>query len=115
MIFAFVSIVLACLSLFSETRPAYDHSETGFLWSWNFMISKRWKQISNTGATGDIGFMDKILGKNTSAVPQDHGVSAQSGQPARAIMQYSCYPFLGTDYFQHCNCNAQIYTTIATP
>jgi len=25
------------------------------------MISKRWKQISNTGATGDIGFMDKML------------------------------------------------------
>ena len=25
------------------------------------MISKRWKQISNTGATGDIPFMDKML------------------------------------------------------
>jgi hypothetical protein len=25
------------------------------------MISKRWKQISNTGATGDIEFMDKML------------------------------------------------------
>jgi hypothetical protein len=34
---------------------------SGFLWSWNFMISKRWKQISNTGATGDIAFMDKML------------------------------------------------------
>ncbi len=45
----------------TDTKPAYDHSETGFLWSWNFMISKRWKQISNTGATGDIGFMDKML------------------------------------------------------
>ena len=38
-----------------------DHSETGFLWSWNFTVSKRWKQISNTGATGDIAFMDKML------------------------------------------------------
>ena len=38
-----------------------DHSETGFLWSWNFTVSKRWKQISNTGATGDIDFMDKML------------------------------------------------------
>ena len=25
------------------------------------MISKRWKKISNTGATGDIAFMDKLL------------------------------------------------------
>lgn len=44
-----------------QTKPAYDHSETGFLWSWNFMISRRWKQISNTGATGSIVFMDKML------------------------------------------------------
>ena len=28
-----------------------DH-ETGFIWSWNFMISKRWKTQSSTGATG---------------------------------------------------------------
>ena len=45
----------------SETKPTYDHSETGFLWSWNFTISKRWKQVSNTGATGDIKYMDKML------------------------------------------------------
>ena len=24
-----------------ESKPVYDHSKTGFLWSWNFMIS-RW-------------------------------------------------------------------------
>eukprot|EP00092_Neocalanus_flemingeri_P072503 GFUD01089255.1.p1 GENE.GFUD01089255.1~~GFUD01089255.1.p1 ORF type:complete len:533 (-),score=132.20 GFUD01089255.1:9-1607(-) len=44
-----------------KTQVKYEHDETGFLWSWNFMISKRWKNISNTGATGDIPFMDKIL------------------------------------------------------
>ena len=42
-------------------KPMYDHSETGFLWSWNFTVSKRWKQSSNTAATGDIPFMDKML------------------------------------------------------
>jgi len=42
-------------------KPTYDHSETGFLWSWNFTVSKRWKYISNTTATGDIPFMDKML------------------------------------------------------
>jgi len=45
----------------SETKPAYDHSETGFLWSWNFMISRKWKTTSNTGATGEIAFMDEML------------------------------------------------------
>ena len=44
-----------------SNKPTYDHSETGFLWSWNFTVSKRWKQISNTTATGDIPFMDKML------------------------------------------------------
>ena len=34
---------------------------SGFLWSWNFTVSKRWKQVSNTGATGDIRYMDKML------------------------------------------------------
>lgn len=43
------------------TKPSYDHSQTGFLWSWNFMISRRWKQTCNSGATGDIPFMDKML------------------------------------------------------
>ena len=33
----------------SDKKPLYDHSKTGFLWSWNFMISRKWKQISNTG------------------------------------------------------------------
>ena len=42
-------------------KPTYDHSDTGFLWSWNFTISKRWKDISKTGATGDIAFMDRML------------------------------------------------------
>ena len=41
----------------SQAKPTYDHSETGFLWSWNFMISKKWKITSNTGATGEIPFM----------------------------------------------------------
>ena len=45
----------------SDTKPSYDHSQTGFLWSWNFMISRKWKVTSNTGATGDIPFMDKML------------------------------------------------------
>jgi hypothetical protein len=45
----------------SQAKPTYDHSETGFLWSWNFMISKKWKITSNTGATGEIPFMDKML------------------------------------------------------
>ena len=44
-----------------KTNAKYEHDESGFLWSWNFMISKRWKNISNTGATGDISFMDKLL------------------------------------------------------
>ena len=44
-----------------SNKPIYDHSETGFLWSWNFTVSKRWKQSSNTAATGDIPFMDKML------------------------------------------------------
>jgi len=44
-----------------KTQVRYEHDETGFLWSWNFMISKRWKNISNTGATGEIPFMDKLL------------------------------------------------------
>ena len=44
-----------------KTNAKYEHDESGFLWSWNFMISKRWKNISNTGATGDIAFMDKLL------------------------------------------------------
>jgi len=39
----------------------YGEGETGFLWSWNFMISKKWKSMSVTGATGDIAFMDKML------------------------------------------------------
>lgn len=25
----------------SDTKPSYDHSQTGFLWSWNFMISRK--------------------------------------------------------------------------
>ena len=50
-----------CTRHLSDTKPAYDHSQTGFLWSWNFMISRKWKHTSNTGATGDIAFMDKIL------------------------------------------------------
>lgn len=44
-----------------SSKPMYDHSETGFLWSWNFTVSKRWKQSSNTVATGDIPYMDKML------------------------------------------------------
>ena len=43
------------------TQVPYSHNETGFLWSWNFMISRRWKNLSTTGATGDIAFMDKLL------------------------------------------------------
>ena len=39
-----------CTRHLSETKPAYDHSQTGFLWSWNFMISRKWKHTSNTGA-----------------------------------------------------------------
>ncbi len=35
----------------SKQEPIYDHSKTGFLWSWNFMISRKWKQLnSSTGA-----------------------------------------------------------------
>ena len=44
-----------------QTQVKYSHNETGFLWSWNFMISRRWKNLSTTGATGDIAFMDKLL------------------------------------------------------
>ena len=25
----------------SDKKPSYDHSQTGFLWSWNFMISRK--------------------------------------------------------------------------
>jgi len=45
-----------------ESMPLmYAEEEDGFLWSWNFMISKKWKSMSVTGATGDIPFMDKML------------------------------------------------------
>jgi len=44
-----------------QTQLPYSHNATGFLWSWNFMISKRWRSLSTTGATGDIAFMDKLL------------------------------------------------------
>ena len=44
-----------------KTQIRYEHDETGFLWSWNFMISKRWKNIYKTGATGDNAPMDKLL------------------------------------------------------
>ena len=44
-----------------KTQIRYEHDETGFLWSWNFMISKRWKNIYKTGATGDIAPVDKLL------------------------------------------------------
>eukprot|EP00088_Acartia_fossae_P040789 TRINITY_DN4251_c0_g1_i14.p1 TRINITY_DN4251_c0_g1~~TRINITY_DN4251_c0_g1_i14.p1 ORF type:complete len:151 (-),score=21.84 TRINITY_DN4251_c0_g1_i14:461-913(-) len=51
--------------LIGESLPqVFDEGETGFLWSWNFMISKKqakWKQVSTSGATGDIPFMDKML------------------------------------------------------
>ena len=45
----------------ANERPTYDHSTTGFLWSWNFMVSRRWKNLNCTGATGNIPFMDKLL------------------------------------------------------
>lgn len=46
----------------SKKSPHYDHSGTGFLWSWNFLISRRWKQVFvSMGATGDIPFMDHML------------------------------------------------------
>ena len=45
----------------TDQKPLCQYSETGFIWSWNFMISKGWRQISNPGATGDIPFMDKML------------------------------------------------------
>ena len=30
-----------------KTNAKYEHDESGFLWSWNFMISKRWKNFSH--------------------------------------------------------------------
>jgi len=48
--------------LTGDSNPVmYEEGETGFLWSWNFMLSKKWKNMSGTGATGDIPFMDKML------------------------------------------------------
>merc|ERR1712173_189150 len=44
-----------------QTQVPYSHTETGFPWGWNFMISRRWKALATTGATGDIAFMDKLL------------------------------------------------------
>jgi hypothetical protein len=29
----------------TDSKPDYEHAEVGFIWSWNFMISKRWKQV----------------------------------------------------------------------
>ena len=57
----------------SQAKPMYDHSETGFLWSWNFMISKKWKITSNTGATGEIAFMDKMLEDFRAFCRNDNG------------------------------------------
>ena len=57
----------------SQGKPTYDHSETGFLWSWNFMLSKRWKMTSNTAATGDIAFMDKMLADFRKFCQNDRG------------------------------------------
>lgn len=37
--------------------PAREEVEVGFLWSWNFMSSKKWR----TGNTGDEHFQDTVL------------------------------------------------------
>lgn len=41
----------------SSTLTDEPQSEIGFLWSWNFMLSKRWR----SGNTGDEHFQDKML------------------------------------------------------
>jgi len=51
----------------------YGEGETSFLWSWNFMISKKWKNMSVTGATGDIAFMDKMLADFRRFCSNDEG------------------------------------------
>lgn len=33
----------------------------GFLWSWNHMVSKKWRSSNNTPATGDETFQLKFL------------------------------------------------------
>ena len=68
-----------------KTAAKYEHDESGFLWSWNFMISKRWKNISNTGATGDIPFMDKLLAdfryKQAQCHPNHNYLYLMQGNP----------------------------------
>jgi hypothetical protein len=40
--------------------PFHEETRVGYLWSWNYMVSKRWK-TSSTPALGDDGFFMKIL------------------------------------------------------
>ncbi|XP_050411212.1 GATOR complex protein Iml1 isoform X2 [Patella vulgata] len=40
-----------------QQEPEESHTETGFLWSWNFMLSKRWRSSN----TGDEHFQNKVL------------------------------------------------------
>ena len=69
-----------------KTNAKYEHDESGFLWSWNFMISKRWKNISNTGATGDIQFMDKLLADFRRALVRP----LQPGSGLQGMIKINC-------------------------
>jgi len=59
---------------FSGVRQTGERKEnkkikTGFLCSWNYMITKRWKTV----ATGDEAFMRKILADFTNFCSNDKG------------------------------------------
>ena len=42
---------------YSETSRPVDYYQIGYLWSWNFMLTKKWR--SNN--TGDESFQDRML------------------------------------------------------
>ncbi|XP_054266200.1 GATOR complex protein Iml1 isoform X3 [Macrosteles quadrilineatus] len=43
------------------TRTAHEDTKVGFLWSWNHMVSRRWKFVSSTPAKSDEAFQNKLL------------------------------------------------------
>ena len=52
---------------FNEGVP-YVEERVGFLWTWNFMLTKRWRSVS----TGDEHFQDKMLADFRAFCSNEH-------------------------------------------
>ena len=52
-----------------ESANESAYFRTGFLWSWNFMLTKRWR----TSHTGDEAFQDKVLADFRAFCRNDEG------------------------------------------